>query len=53
LKSFSATTPLGEVQYGAYGVVNLFGAIFCEDIAIEAEIAYSVDGKFGEGTRFR
>jgi hypothetical protein len=33
-------------------VQSLFGAIFCEDITIEAEMVYSVNGKFGKGTRF-
>jgi len=38
----------------AYSVASLFGfgAIFCEGIAIEVEIAHSVDGELRKGTCF-
>jgi hypothetical protein len=41
-----------EVWLRAYSVASLFGAIFCEGIAIEVEIAHSVDGELRKGTGF-
>jgi hypothetical protein len=49
-KLFQQQFPCGEVQYRAYGFEPVWGSIFCEDNAIEVKNAYSVDGKFGEGT---